>query len=439
MKAATFEGRDSADPRIGFNVPFSEAIEWAGQRGAVLPDEFYGARLQAFRARSFAVTGLAAIDQVQAVADSLTRALAEGKPMRAWQKEIGEAEPAVLGLPNGRLELIYRNAAQTAYGIGRTIQQRENKARRPYLMWDAINDDRTRPSHAAMDGHIAPIDDGVWRVWHPPAGHNCRCARIALTEAQARARGYPKPAPGVEPDKGWGGDPTAGNDDLLAIVRQRLEQPDAPREGRARPMWLDPGEPRDLLVQAGAAISPRQPRWDFTPYDAPGPRGDPDVSTAARAAAVAFENAIRMLPEERAAVFGPDGALILEAFGDTDSVRIDGAEQAAVIGATFTHNHPNGAPFSVSDLMTGTRNRFGELRAVGPQMRYILTPGSRGWPTEQQVLDAIAQADTESAHMTWVAITRDGLHPRYAALEKTHFVWTLVAKLFGMVYRREHT
>lgn len=212
-------------PRLpdGFDVPFAEAIAWARERKAVLPDEFYGARLQAVRARSFTVTGLAALDQVQSVADSLADATAQGQTLREWQKTLG---PEAFSLGKARRELIFRNAVQTNYGIGRTIQQRENAAARGYLMWDAINDSRTRESHRAMDGHIAPIDAPVWRVWNAPAGHRCRCTRIALTEAQARARGYPKGTPNAEPDSGWEGDPTEGNDDLVRIVRAKYAKAD---------------------------------------------------------------------------------------------------------------------------------------------------------------------------------------------------------------------
>ena len=192
-------------PRDDFDVPFEEALRWARERKAVLPEEFYGARLQAVRARSFSIAGLSALDQLQQVADSLAEATAAGQTMREWQRTLPSE---VFSLGRARRELIFRNAVQTHYGIGRTIQQRENATARPFLMWDAINDSRTRPAHAAMDGHIAPIDDAIWKTWTPPAGHNCRCTRISLTEAQARARGYPKAAPQVQPDKGWEGDPT---------------------------------------------------------------------------------------------------------------------------------------------------------------------------------------------------------------------------------------
>ena len=139
-------GREAAPPRLpgdDFDVPFEEAIAWARQRKAVLPAEFYGARLQAVRALSFAVSGLAALD------------------------------PAVLGLGKARTELIFRNAVQTNYGIGRTIQRRANAATRPSLMWDASNDGRPRPAHAAMGGHIAPVVDPIWKRWSPPTGRAC--------------------------------------------------------------------------------------------------------------------------------------------------------------------------------------------------------------------------------------------------------------------------
>lgn len=216
-----FDSTGSAAPRLpgdDFAIPFAEAIAWARERKAMLPEEFYGARLQAVRARGFAIAGLAALDQVQQVADSLDEATANGTTLRDWKRSL-PAEAFSLG--KARIELIFRNAVQTHYGIGRTLQQRANAGNRPYLMWDAINDSRTRPTHRAMDNYIAPVDDPIWQRWHPPAGHNCRCTRISLTESQARARGYPKGDPGVEPDAGWEGDPTEGNEDLVRVIRAR--------------------------------------------------------------------------------------------------------------------------------------------------------------------------------------------------------------------------
>ena len=104
------------------------ALAWARERKAVLPTEFYGARLQSVRARSFAIAGLAALDQVQQVMDSLAEATASGQTLREWQKGL---PASVFELGKARRELIFRNAVQTHYGIGRSVQQRENAAARP--------------------------------------------------------------------------------------------------------------------------------------------------------------------------------------------------------------------------------------------------------------------------------------------------------------------
>lgn len=51
----TFDSTRGATPRLpgdDFNAPFEEAIAWARERKAMLPAEFYGARLQAVRAPS---------------------------------------------------------------------------------------------------------------------------------------------------------------------------------------------------------------------------------------------------------------------------------------------------------------------------------------------------------------------------------------------------
>jgi hypothetical protein len=79
----------------------------------------------------------------------------------------------------------------------------------PYLMYDAINDSRVRPSHLALDGVIRPVNDPFWKSRTPPLGHRCRCTLRSLTPTEARERGGVTQSPPIEgqPDKGWGSDP----------------------------------------------------------------------------------------------------------------------------------------------------------------------------------------------------------------------------------------
>ena len=71
------------------------------------------------------------------------------------------------------------------YGRGRSEHIIEHQATRHYLMYDAINDTRTRPTHLAMDGYVAPIGSPIWNQWNPPCGYRCRCNLISLSPRQA--------------------------------------------------------------------------------------------------------------------------------------------------------------------------------------------------------------------------------------------------------------
>jgi uncharacterized protein with gpF-like domain len=101
------------------------------------------------------------------------------------------------------------------------------KDSRPFLMYDAINDSRTRENHRALDGFIAPSDDPVWDRIYPPNGHNCRCTVISLSKRQAEARGWSGSTPAVpaETDSGWAYNPAKGQDEVLeGILAERMAE-----------------------------------------------------------------------------------------------------------------------------------------------------------------------------------------------------------------------
>lgn len=212
--------------QIDIALPFDEAIAAAEARGSVLPEVFYKVLPPQMRSRAFTVSGLAALDQIESVMDSLTTATENGETFTMWQRRVSAAAPGVGVLPKGRLDTIFRTAIQTHYNIGRWEQLEGNRDRRGFLMYDAINDGRTRPAHRAMDNFIAHIDDPIWNEWYPPNGFNCRCSVIALTEAQAVARGYGRRLrPNVKPDEGWGYHPARSQDQALAaVVKKRVEK-----------------------------------------------------------------------------------------------------------------------------------------------------------------------------------------------------------------------
>ena len=209
---------------VGFNVPFVEAIRETEKRGVVLPEKYYGELQDLHRALSFSIAGVASLDQLQGALDSLADDLKNGGTFNSWQKDV---RAQYLGLSKARLDNIYRTNIQTAYNRGRWEQYVSNEKNRPYLMYDAINDSRVRPSHLAMDGIIRRIDDPFWATNYPPNGFRCRCRCISLSEKQAQDRskngqGLKKPiTPDMQPDKGW--DYNVG-EDLTAGIRQAEQQ-----------------------------------------------------------------------------------------------------------------------------------------------------------------------------------------------------------------------
>lgn len=187
---------------------YEEPISWARARRVRLADDYYALTPGLYREAAFTVSNLARIDQVQHVKNLLTEALENGESLNSWRKKVALGEVNI-DLPRHHMNTIYRTNMQAAYSRGQYQRQASRADILPMLMYDAVNDNRTRPEHSALDGYIAPIDDPFWETHRPPNGFNCRCNTIQLSNSQARARGYnPDDAPPVGgPDKGWDYDP----------------------------------------------------------------------------------------------------------------------------------------------------------------------------------------------------------------------------------------
>ncbi|WP_180108208.1 phage minor head protein [Acinetobacter sp. YH12085] len=162
-------------------VTFLEALQYAHDKKIVLPDEFYSMDLKT-RQMATTVSFLSSLEQIETVIKSLNTTLADGGTFNDFQKLIAESE---IILPKHYLDTVFRTNIQSAYGHGRWQQQNRNKAKRPYLMYSAIDDSRVRPAHLALNRIVLPIDHPFWLTHYPPLGFRCRCTVIALTEAQA--------------------------------------------------------------------------------------------------------------------------------------------------------------------------------------------------------------------------------------------------------------
>ena len=162
-------------------VTFLEALEYAHSKNIVLPAEFYSMDLKT-RQMATTVSFLSSLEQIETVIKAVNKSIASGGTFKDFQDLIAESE---IILPKHYLDNVFRTNIQNAYGHGRWQQQQRSKAKRPYLMYSAINDSRVRPAHLALNRIVLPIDHPFWLTHYPPVGFRCRCSCTALTEKEA--------------------------------------------------------------------------------------------------------------------------------------------------------------------------------------------------------------------------------------------------------------
>ena len=191
-------------------LPPHEAIEAAEKRGIVLPDVYYGELQGVARGRAFSIAGFSQIEQIGGIWDIYKKALAKGTSLDNWKDEIRVAG-LDLGLPDHRLDTIFRTAIAVDYAAGRYLKQESARDLRPFGMIRVIEDGRTRDDHLGHRNFIAPLDDAIWKKMDPPNGYNCRCRKFTLTSDEAKERGgVTENREGIVADKGW--DYSPGND-----------------------------------------------------------------------------------------------------------------------------------------------------------------------------------------------------------------------------------
>ena len=206
-------------------LPFAEAISFFQDKGLQLSPDSYRDVWAAAHVQAFTVARVTEIDMLEDIRKAVDKAVKDGTPLNAFKKDLipllerrgwfaPKGEDAEIEMPDGtirkrltpwRLDTIYRTNLQSAYQAGRFRQMLENAPNRPWWMYDAVNDSRTRPSHAAMDGKVYRFDHPIWDRWHPPQGYNCRCVLRALSDKDMKRAGKKESIepPLAQPDQGF--------------------------------------------------------------------------------------------------------------------------------------------------------------------------------------------------------------------------------------------
>lgn len=182
-------------PKITFEpLAFDEAIKYFQAKLPLLAEEF-ALLFDEAKLLAFNVAHISSLDILTAVHEELGTALEEGATVRDFRKSVNGILEAkgFEGLTPYRADNIFRTNMQTALQVGRYKQMTHPAViqTRPYWMYVAVKDDRTRPEHWAMDGKVYPADHPFWDTWYPPNGYRCRCTVVTLSAEEVEDMGKP--------------------------------------------------------------------------------------------------------------------------------------------------------------------------------------------------------------------------------------------------------
>jgi SPP1 gp7 family putative phage head morphogenesis protein len=175
-------------------VPADDAIDFIKSK-PVVSRQVFNILLPELKARAFCVSGIENVNVLQRVRDKLAT-LPAGARWDDVKKDVltdispylvdDSAEPEErdqqIASASRRAELLLRTHGFQAYQAAAFDVAERNRATHPYFQYVSMEDERVRPSHAALDGVILPQDSSFWRDHYPPWDWGCRCRAVPISQ-----------------------------------------------------------------------------------------------------------------------------------------------------------------------------------------------------------------------------------------------------------------
>lgn len=168
------------------------------------------------------------------------------------------------------------------------------------------------------------------------------------------------------------------------------------------------------------------------PTTEPGPKPKPP----SRDALSETEQSIRNNMTESAHVYDADGNMLFSQQGTDKQITFSDEQLGQMKGATVTHNHPNGTPFSPTDIQMAHANGLREIRAVNSTHQYswkIPEGNNVTWDNMAARHQEILAARTE---ILKPLVQRGRLTVDEAAIEAMHATWARLSREFKTTYTR---
>jgi SPP1 gp7 family putative phage head morphogenesis protein len=227
------DGGDDFKVQLGFNTPFKDAMTWAKARTTTInPGSWKELSADAY-SRAFSVAHVTSQQVLDDVREWSEKAHTEGLTFKKFQNELvpklkergwwaTAGESAVVELEDGtlrkrlnmsRLGIIYDTNIAVANAVGRWQNIEENQDLWPYVQYEGIDDEMTRPTHRVLFGRVFRVGSEILDSIAPPNGFRCRCSLTQvdddelfeiLSETGFELDQLPSDA---APDEGWNHNP----------------------------------------------------------------------------------------------------------------------------------------------------------------------------------------------------------------------------------------
>jgi hypothetical protein len=152
---------------------------------------------------AFTVAKATEIDVLTDLRDAVDQAIAEGKTLRQFQKELqpileakgwwgrsimtdpitGDTGAVQLGSPR-RLKTIYNANLRTAHAAGQWQRMERTKEDLPYILRTLGPSREHRPEHVDWHGTLLPVDDPFWDTHFAPSGWGCKCRQRQVSRPE---------------------------------------------------------------------------------------------------------------------------------------------------------------------------------------------------------------------------------------------------------------
>jgi|GEM_PF-932539 len=174
------------------NVSAVDAISNIREKLAI-PTQRWDDFLSLPRSKAFTVAGAAKIDLVNDFQEAISTAVEGGESISQFRarfdKIVTDHGWSYKGSRGWRTRVIYDNNLRSAHMAGRWKQIERVKARRPYLIYNTVNDNRVREEHLSWHQLVLPVDDAWWDTHYPPNGWGCRCYIVSANDRTLEKRG----------------------------------------------------------------------------------------------------------------------------------------------------------------------------------------------------------------------------------------------------------